>query len=158
MATVNQSQLSTGTKHLIQSESIMVDKILQEIIMPGFYETDAIGHINNTVIPMWFEKGRMPLFKYFTPDLDPGKWNLILVRIEVDYIAQIGYEDQVTIKTGVQRIGTSSFVVRQEAIQKQALCARGQTTMVHFDYEQNKSMPLPTGIRQVLEQHYWNDD
>ncbi len=136
----------------------MTTKILQEIIMPGFYETDAIGHINNTVIPMWFEKARMPLFKYFTPDLDPGKWNLILVRIEVDYIAQIGYEDQVTIKTGMQRIGTSSFVVRQEAFQKQTLCAHGQTTLVHFDYQQNKSMPLPTATRKNLEQHYWTDD
>ncbi len=136
----------------------MTGKILQEIIMPGFYETDAIGHINNTVIPMWFEKCRMPLFKYFTPDLDPGKWNLILVRIEVDYIAQIGYEDPVTIKTGVQRIGTSSFVVRQEVFQKQALCARGQTTLVHFDYEQKKSMPLLAHTREALEQHYWTDD
>ena len=136
----------------------MTKNILEEIIIPGFYETDAIGHINNTVVPMWFEKGRMPLLKIFTPDLAPGKWDLILVRIEVDYIAQIGYQDPVTIRTGIQGIGNSSFIVCQEAFQKQSLCARGQTTMVHFDYQRNKSKPLPANTRSELAKHSWSVD
>jgi acyl-CoA thioester hydrolase len=30
-------------------------------ITPRFYETDAFGHINNTVIAGWFEAGRAPI-------------------------------------------------------------------------------------------------
>jgi len=56
-------------------------------ISPRVYETDAFGHINNTSVPGWFEKGREPLFRIFTPDLDIRKMPLILARMEVDFLA-----------------------------------------------------------------------
>ena len=136
----------------------MTKKLLEETLTPAFYEADAMGHINNTVIPMWFEKTRTPLFEFFIPDLDPAKWNLILVKIEVDYFAQVAYEYTVTIKTGIQHIGNSSFIVRQEVWQKDKLCVRGQTTIVHFDYTKNKSQQIPAEIRNELEQYFWPID
>lgn len=126
---------------------------LTEIITPGFYETDALGHINNTVIPMWFEKGRVPLFKIFTPDLDPRKWALIVVRIDVQFVAQTNYIDPVTITTQIDRIGNSSFVVGQSCLQKGIETAKGTTTMVHFNYQQQKSMPIPEQARILLTQY-----
>lgn len=125
--------------------------MLEEIIIPGFYETDALGHINNTVVPMWFEKTRAPVFRLFTPDLDPKKWALIIVKIEVEYLRQISYQEPVTIKTGIGDIGNSSFVIRQELFQEGEQAARGQSTMVHFDYAQQKSAPLTEDIRSELE-------
>ncbi|MCJ8299448.1 MAG: hypothetical protein MJK13_11020 [Pseudomonadales bacterium] len=47
-------------------------------ISPRFLETDALGHINNTVLPMWFEASRDPVFKIFSPELDVNNWKLIL--------------------------------------------------------------------------------
>ncbi len=41
---------------------------------PSFTDTDALGHINNTRLPVWFERARNDLFRLFTPDLDPKKW------------------------------------------------------------------------------------
>ena len=32
--------------------------MLSLTVSPRFAETDALGHINNTVIPVWFEQGR----------------------------------------------------------------------------------------------------
>jgi len=40
-------------------------------IKPRFCETDALGHINNTSVPMWFEQGREPLFEFFVPTMKP---------------------------------------------------------------------------------------
>lgn len=131
--------------------------ILTETITPGFYETDALGHINNTVIPMWFEKGRVPLFKIFTPDLDPNKWCLIVVRLDVQFLAQTGYIDPVTIKTHIKRIGNSSFVVTQSCIQNEIETAKADTTMVHFDYQNQKSTPIPDAARQALHQYLTPD-
>ncbi|MGM0876104.1 MAG: hypothetical protein ACQEWV_15325 [Bacillota bacterium] len=34
------------------------------IIEPHVSETDGVGHINNTTIPIWFEAGRNDLFNY----------------------------------------------------------------------------------------------
>jgi acyl-CoA thioester hydrolase len=57
-------------------------------LTPAFYDTDGLGHINNTRVPQWFEAGRNELFRIFTPDLDIKKWQLILARVEVDYLGQ----------------------------------------------------------------------
>ena len=45
----------------------------EHTISPGFSDTDALGHINNTKLPIWFLEARNELFKIFTPDLDPKK-------------------------------------------------------------------------------------
>lgn len=133
----------------------MSNHILEETHTPGFYETDALGHINNTVVPMWFEKARTPLFKIFTPDLDPKKWELILAKIEVEYVREIDYRIPVIIRTGIQHIGNSSFSIRQELSQNDALAARGRTVLVRFDHEQKKSQALTSESRSELEKYYW---
>jgi len=121
--------------------------------MPRFAETDALGHINNTVLPVWFEQARTPIFKLFTPTLDVNKWELILAKIEVEYVAEIFYGSEVEIRTSVERVGTSSIVIYQEVLQTNQLVAKGKATMVHFDHEQKKSKPVPDHIKSILEEH-----
>jgi acyl-CoA thioester hydrolase len=158
VATVNPNPHLNGNNPLKKSDSLMTKNILEETITPGFYETDALGHINNTVVPMWFEKARTPLFKIFTPDLDPKKWELILAKIEVEYVREIDYRIAVIIKTGIQQLGNSSFLIRQELFQDGELAARGLTTLVHFDHHQKKSQALTTELRSELEKYYWPID
>ena|SRR5688500_11218514 len=101
---------------------------------PRFNDTDALGHINNASIATWFEEGRRPIFELFIPDLDPKKWNLIIARIEVDYLAQGYYQKTTTVQTSVEKIGNSSFVLLQEAIQENVVIAKGKAFLVSFDY------------------------
>lgn len=117
---------------------------------PRFKDTDALGHINNASIATWFEEGRRPVFELFVPDLDPQKWNLIIARIEIDYLAQGYYQKEATVKTQVEKIGNSSFVLLQEAYQSGKIIARGKTYLVHFDYAQQKSIPIPETIKEKL--------
>lgn len=88
-----------------------------EKVMPRFSETDALGHINNTVLPVWFEAARVPIFKFFTPDLNPHDWKLIIAKIEVSFVGELFYGHEITIKTSVEHIGNSSFVLKQEVFQ-----------------------------------------
>jgi acyl-CoA thioester hydrolase len=127
-------------------------------IRPRFYETDAFGHINNTTISGWFETAREPLFEIFAPNLDPRALNLILARTEIDFIAQLHYGADVLIRTGIERIGNSSFVVLHEAWQKDVLAARGKAVQVCFDHNTQKSMPLSDLHRRQLEQHLVQQD
>lgn len=122
-------------------------------VEPRFSETDALGHINNTVIPQWFEQGRLPIFKLFNPDLSLAKWNLILKKMDVDFVAQIFLFSPVEIRTAIRSIGNTSFTVYQEVWQKEQLVARGESVMVHFDYEQQAKAPIPATVREQLEQH-----
>ena len=122
-------------------------------IKPGFSDTDALGHINNTRIPAWFENGREPFFKLFTPDLDINNWRLIVARITVDFHRQLYMTEEVEIRSSIQKIGNSSFVVRHEAWQKGACAASGEAVMIHFDYAAQLSKPIPDDIRVELEKH-----
>ena len=129
----------------------MENKILKQTISPRFADTDALGHINNTVLPVWFEDARTPLFKIFTPDLDPAKWQLIIAKIEVDFIAELFYTENVEICTYLEKIGNSSMVIIHEARQTGRLCAKGKAIMVHYDHQQKCSKPLTAEHKSQLQ-------
>jgi acyl-CoA thioester hydrolase len=120
---------------------------------PRFSETDALGHINNTVLPVWFEQARTPIFRFFTPSLSVDEWELILAKIEVSFLKQLYYGVQIEIRTYIESIGRSSFVVFHEAWQKGEKAAEGKAVMVHFDHETQKTKAIPDSIRVLLESH-----
>ena len=122
-------------------------------IMPRFSDTDALGHINNTKVTVWFEGAREPVFRFFVPDLDPKKWRLIIAKIEVNYHGQLFYGQEVEVRTFISRIGGASFEVYQELWQHNEKCVSGTATMVHFCFKTQKSMTIPEDIRAQLAMH-----
>lgn len=128
-----------------------------EKINPRFAETDALGHINNTVIPVWFEQARKPIFQFFTPDLDPKKWKLIIARIEVDFLAETRFGHEAEIRTYLLHIGNASFKIVHELWQQDVLCAKGVAILVHYDYGAGKSAAIPEDVRQKLAEHLTED-
>ncbi len=127
--------------------------MFSEKLTPHFSDTDALGHINNTKPPVWFEGGRAPIFKFFTPDLDPKKWQLIIAKIEVSYHEQLFYGQDVEIKTFISRIGGASFDVYQELWQHGEKCVSGTAAMVNFDYQAQCSKKISDDIRAQLAEH-----
>jgi acyl-CoA thioester hydrolase len=119
-------------------------------VQPRFSETDALGHINNTVIPVWFETARTPIFKIFNPELDLTKWNLIIAKIDVNYQAQIHYPGDIEIKTYVKKLGNSSLTLLQEVYQNNQKVAYGECVMVKFDYATNKSTLITDSEKELL--------
>lgn len=130
-----------------------VDAMFSLTVVPRFYETDAFRHVNNTVVAGWFETAREPLFRMFAPSMRPQDLPLILARIDVDFVAQIHYGAEVTIETGIEKIGNSSFVVFHRAWQNGHEVARGHAVQVHFDWQTGKSMALTAALRDQLETH-----
>lgn len=124
--------------------------MLSMAVQPRFSETDALGHINNTVIPVWFETARTPIFKIFNPELDLTKWNLIIAKIDVNYQAQIHYPDDIEIRTYVKKLGNSSLTLLQEVYQKGQKVAFGECVMVKFDYATNKSTLITDSEKELL--------
>ena len=109
--------------------------------------------IINTRVPQWFEAARNDLFRIFTPDLDMKKWQLILARIEVDFVGELFYGSDVEIRTSVSRVGGSSFCVHQEVWQNGALGAKGEATMVRYDFSTGKSLRLTEEQKEELNAH-----
>ena len=120
---------------------------------PRFSDTDALGHISNTTLPVWFEQARTPVFRIFHPTLEAETWPLIIARLEIDLMAQSYWHIPVKIKTGIGKIGNSSFHVIQEAWQGDKQIARGVAVLIHFDYEIEKELPIPDDIKARLAEH-----
>ena len=119
-------------------------------VEPRFCETDALGHINHTVVPMWLEQARTPVFKLFNPSLSLEKWNLILKSICVDYSSQIYVGTIVEIKTYIGEIRQTSFTVEQEVFQSEKLVAKANIVLIHFDYQKQIKANIPPEVKENL--------
>lgn len=125
-------------------------------IQPRFSETDALGHINNTVVPVWFESARAPVFEIFNPNQDLSKWNLILAKIEVNYLAQMEYTHETEIHTYIAKIGRTSFTVLQQVWQAGQKVAEGECVLVKFDYPSSSSIEITADEKSKLLLHTFN--
>lgn len=122
-------------------------------LQPRFSETDALGHVNNTVLPVWFEDSRTPIFELFCPGMDTNDWHLIIAKIDVEFLSEIYFGKSVKVRTFMTKIGNSSMVVGHEAWQEGKLAAKGSAVMVHFDHENKSSKPIAEDTRAILQQH-----
>lgn len=129
------------------------DAMFSMQINPRFCDTDAMGHINNTVLPVWFLEGRESILRIFNPSLNTEEVSLVLAKIEIEYLGELFFGNPVEIRTYVLRIGTSSILVGQEAWQEDSLRATATATMVNFDKHSSKSNPIPADIKKRLSEH-----
>ncbi|SEM91417.1 acyl-CoA thioesterase [Lihuaxuella thermophila] len=131
--------------------------MFRTIIHPRVSETDGVGHINNTTIPVWFEAGRDGIFQMFMPDLSFDDWKLVIVNMNIDYVRQLFYGKEVEVFTWVKKIGNTSFVLYEEMYQDHQLCAKGTATYVNFNQKTQKPEPIPHPIREQLEAHLFHE-
>ncbi|MED5238466.1 MAG: thioesterase family protein [Pseudomonadota bacterium] len=122
-------------------------------IRPRFCETDALGHINNTVLPVWFLEAREPVIALFTPDPTRSDNGLAMVNMEIAFKAESMFGSPVTITTTIGRIGNSSLQVIQRAWQNGVLTAEGKAALVSFNTVTRKSQAITDNQRQQLQQH-----
>lgn len=131
--------------------------MFKSIIDVSSRDTDSLGHVNNTSLPLWFETSRNPVYKIFNPtmELTPNVWNLIMVHTEFDYLNQIYYGFEVEIRTYIEKIGNTSFTVYQEAWQKGKLRGTGRAILVDFDFNKQEKVEIPESIKRELQKHLY---
>ena len=120
-------------------------------IVPRVSETDGVGHINNVFVPIWFEAGRREIFRIFSPNLDFVNWKLALVKVTIEYVDQLYLAENVEIRTGIEKIGISSFTLKEEIHQTDRLCAKGEAIYVNYNFNEKKSETISNEIRDKLQ-------
>lgn len=126
------------------------------VITPRVSETDGIGHINNTTLPVWFEAGRHPIFSLFTPDHNFENWRMVIVKTTLEFCKQVYFGEDVEIRTWVKKIGNTSLELYEELYQKDELCAKNTVVYVNFDLIKQQSERIPEEIRSELLNHLVN--
>ena len=117
-------------------------------------EMDAYGHVNNAVFLRWFETARVAWFgEVGFPEAD-GKNGPVLRSASVEYRLSVKYPDTVQVVVRPTKIGRSSVTLAYEItslVQKNALVAAGETTVVFVDFVAGKSLELPPDARARIE-------
>lgn len=117
-----------------------------------FSETDALGHVNNTVYFVYFEAARSELFRIFVPDMNTAQWKIIVASSHCDFKSEARFGQTMVVSTFIQKIGTSSFTVGHEIHDEDTgtLIAQGSAVLVHYDFTSKKALPLTAEHRAQL--------
>ncbi len=119
-------------------------------ITPRFYETDALGHINNASIAAWFEVARITFIESLEKQAAASSVNWILASLQIDFIAETFYGTDVIATVTDATAGNSSLMVTCEMTQGGKLTVRGKAVLVHLDTESKRPSRIPDSLREKL--------
>ena len=121
-------------------------KAFSTTITPRFYETDALGHINNAAIAAWFEVARVNLLESLGGGPDSAS-NWVLASLQIDFVAETFYGSDVIANITEAEVGNSSLTVLCEMSQKGEVAVRGKAVLVYMDTQAKTSARIPDPMR-----------
>ncbi len=118
-----------------------------------FRDLDAFAHVNNAVYFTYMEMTRTAYFKHI--GLLGDEWPspfFIIAEATCQFKAPILISMALAIKARVSRMGNSSFDMEYEFVDTASgqTLALGRTVQVMFDYEQQRSVPIPDAWRTAM--------
>lgn len=115
-------------------------------IQMRFRDTDMFGHVNNAVYATWIEIARIA----FLRGLEPPSGDLILARLEMDFVRQVTLGERVRVESRVDRIGRTSVTLDQTVVAEDEPAARVGSVVVLYDYERMATRVVPPAFREAL--------
>ncbi len=107
-------------------------------------DLDMLGHINNVSMAGLFEEGRGRFNRSLALGHEKGvRW--LIVAVDINYLAEAHHPHDVTIASGIGRIGGKSWTIFSAAFQNGQCVATCDTTLAYTDA--NGPAPFPEGFR-----------
>ena len=122
-------------------------------------DMDEMRHVNNAVYLTYFEQARVYYFH------EACQWNwkeigAILANAHVDYLRPVVFPSDTYVYVRTSKLGNKSFevsyIITSIVKGEEQLTTTGSTTMVLFDYQTNKSVPMPDYLRERLSNYEGN--
>lgn len=117
-------------------------------------DMDALGHVNNVRYFRYFESARIAYFEALgmKVSLESGGAP-ILASTSCDFLFPLTFPDRLRAEASIVKLGTTSATMAYRVISlaQDKEAARGQGTIVWFDYETQKSIPIPADMRARIE-------
>ena len=107
-----------------------------------FNDTDRLGHVNNAVFAVMLEQGRSELMVEAGLPVGAGGQSVVIVRMELDFVAEMNWPGDVRIDTDLTRLGNRSFTLSQQLHSAGRLCGRAVTTLVILDRATGRAASL----------------
>ena len=122
----------------------------RETIQTRFQDLDPLGHINNVAMAALFESARVR----FNQSLGLAGWRghrWLIARVEVNYLGESFFPDDVEVATGIGEIGNRSWNILSAAFQKGECIATCDVVIVMS--ASGGITTLPDDFRAGLEAH-----
>lgn len=118
-----------------------------------FNDSDALGHINNSVYFSFYDLGKTAYFKAVHGKTIPqSEVDVVVAHAEVDFLSPVFLSDNIVVQTAVCEIGNKSFTLLQRIVdvssnQVKCMC---KTIMVGFDFQKNSSKLISDEWRKAI--------
>lgn len=109
-------------------------------------DLDPQSHVNNAVYATYFETGRAYLIRdVFQCDTHASK-NIVVARLEIDYLGELHWPGPVDIGTRPARIGSTSLTLDQAIFKNGRCAAAGRSIIVQLDPLTRRPAPIPQDV------------
>jgi acyl-CoA thioester hydrolase len=131
-------------------------KAIETPIQMRFADIDQMRHVNNVTIQHYFDLGKTA---YYDAVLQrPVDWRrhaFIQRATSSEFLAQTRYQEPIAVRSRVERIGTTSFTMYQEVINRETreMKAFSRSTLVMFDFERQEKIEVPEDWRAAVAAH-----
>ena len=118
-----------------------------------FADIDMFDHVNNAKYFTYIESARVAYYSNLTGIKDPREFSMTLASAKVDFIKPVFFGQTLHVYTRIGRVGNSSWTLEHELRDAATgeLMATGSTVNVYYDYETERSRPLPPEIVEKME-------
>lgn len=116
-----------------------------------------MGHVNNATYFTYMEEARKEFFVHLFNCTSPEDFPFVLASISCNFCKPIQLEDRViAIDLWATHLGRKSFTFSYELYRVQDpawIFATGKSVQVFYDYQQNKSIEIPTDFKVKVQQY-----
>ena len=129
-------------------------------IATRYSDYDTKGHVNNAVYLTYFEWARLQAWRQVATgkpgltETDISDPPLIVAEARVKYVSPANIGVPLAIEISVREVRTKgfSFAYRIVAADDDRVVAEGDTVQVAYDYAAGRTMAIPPGMREALEE------
>lgn len=115
-----------------------------------FCDLDALGHVNNNAMGMYFENARAKLLSQITPGWPWGETIFVLVRTCITFRKELHMPARLKLGTCVTKTGNTSLQVANALYHGETPIAYSESTSVLIDNKSRKPVPLSEELRAII--------
>ncbi|MGY4828722.1 acyl-CoA thioesterase [Sphaerotilaceae bacterium SBD11-9] len=129
-------------------------RLVHEMRIPiRWGDMDAMGHVNNVSYFRYLETARIEWLNGAGFQPDPSGEGFVIINAFCNFLIQLEYPGDIVAKTYTANLGRSSFdsfTTLERADQPGVISAAGGATIVWVNFPQQKSMPFPSRLRELI--------
>jgi len=121
-----------------------------------FCDLDALGHVNNNAMGMYFENARANLFNIVTPGWPWRETIFVLARTCITFTRELHMPAKVKIGTCITKVGTTSLHVANALWHGETPISYSESVSVLIDRVKREPQKISEELRQTLNGYLEN--